>query len=173
MAPAAAVWAVLGALLTLAPQLVAVVAVVGYAMLNGLAETLDLRLGWLGVEWHVRSSCVRGCRSATHVAIWCAVRGPGLVTRNHYAGIWFTLFALASIQRPESGAAVGAIVGVVHGAARALGILANHADRHSPELPWRMMITQMRFRLADGIALLAAAGAILASLMAVTATPPA
>jgi hypothetical protein len=166
VAPAAAVWAALGALLALVPQLVAVIAVVVYAMLHGLAETLDLRLDAPGINWQVPSSWLRGRRLAAHVAIWGTTLGPGLVTRNPYAGMWFILFALAAVDRPELGAVIGAIVGVVHGTARALGILANHADRYSPELPWRMMITQMRVRLADGIGLLAAAGAIVAAFRA-------
>ncbi len=159
-APAVVIWAALGALLTFAPSGMAVVAVVTYAAVHGLAETLDLPIRAPGLEWQVPSSWLRGRGPSARLAIWGATLGPGLFTRNPFAGMWFALFALATIDGARFGAAAGAAVGVAHGVARALGILANQAHQDSPRLPWLMMITQMRFRLGDGLGLLFAAGMV-------------
>jgi hypothetical protein len=158
--PAVAVWAVLGVLLSFVPGPVALTAVVLYATLHGLAETLDLPIRPPGVDWQVPSSWLRGRGSAARLAIWGGALGPGLFTRNPFAGMWFALFALMVVDGLVFGAAAGAVVGLVHGTARAAGVLANLRHQHSPRLPWHMMMSQMRFRLADGLGLLGAGALI-------------
>jgi hypothetical protein len=161
--PAIAVWTIVGSVLTRMPQPVAVVMAVAYALVHGAAETFDLRLRPPGIEWQVPSTWLRGRGNGARILIWGAILGPGIATRNPYAGMWFVPILLATVDQPSTGALAGALVGLIHGTARAFGVLANQRDQDSPELPWRMMISQMRFRRVDGAALLAAAAALLAT----------
>jgi len=74
--------------------------------------------------------------------------------------MWFIPLLLATMATPMQGVVVGAGVGIVHGAARAVGVLANLYDPDACALPWKMMLICMRWRLADGIGLLLAVAAL-------------
>jgi hypothetical protein len=62
-------------------------------------------------------------------------------------------------------AVVGVIVGVIHGGARAMGVLSN--SRHVEVNNSHLMILgqRLRWRYMDGLALLLAAGALVAYLL--------
>jgi len=158
--PAALVWAVIAAAANPLPDGVATILALGYALAHGVAETVGLPLRAPGVGWEVPAVWLKGRGRAGRILIWGATLGPGLVTRNPYAGMWLLpLLLTTTTTDPVSAAAAGAFVGLAHGTARAIGILANHRG-DSCDLPWRMAVTQMRFRLADGLALLFAAAVV-------------
>ena len=160
--PAAVVWAVIGAGLAAVPTSVGLLLAIVYAGVHGCAETFGLRLRAPEVSWAVPSAWLRGRSPAVQAAIWGVTLGPGLVTRNPYAGMWFVPLLLALGGDPASGVVAGVLVGATHGVARAAGILANHRRRESAALPWEMMILHMRIRRMDGIALLFAAAGLVA-----------
>lgn len=160
IAPAVAVWAALGAVLALVPRPVGVVIAVVYALAHGLAETMELPIRPPEIGWAVPSTWLRGRSWAAQALIWGTTLGPGLATRNPYAGMWFVPLLLATTGNPLVGGIAGGLVGLAHGAARAAGILANHRHRESCELPWRMMMLNLRVRRIDGIGLLLAAAMV-------------
>ena len=85
--------------------------------------------------------------------------GPGIATRNAYAGIWLMPIAAAFATGRLSGALIGAIAGAAHGSARAAGILAN-VRTNDPTGPFAVMGQQLRWRWIDGLVLTLAAGGI-------------
>ena len=158
--PAALVWAVIAAAAVPLPDGIATILALVYALAHGLSETLGLPLRAPGIGWEVPAAWLKGRGRAGRILVWGATLGPGLVTRNPYAGMWFLPLLLATTAADLfSAAAAGALVGLAHGTARAIGILANHRSEGC-DLPWRMAVTQMRFRLADGLGLLFAAAVV-------------
>ncbi|HEX6683439.1 MAG TPA: hypothetical protein VF062_11615 [Candidatus Limnocylindrales bacterium] len=143
------------------PNGIPTILAVGYALAHGIAETLGLPLRAPGLGWEVPAAWLKGRGRAKRILIWGATLGPGLVTRNPYAGMWFVPLLLATTTAdPFPAAAAGAFIGLAHGTARAAGIIANRRGEDC-QLPWRMTITRIRFRLADGLCLLFAAGVVI------------
>jgi hypothetical protein len=154
--PAVAVWTGLGALLAAvgAPAFALPLAL-AYTLAYGFAEALWLPLRGPTLAWQVPSSWIRERSLRTQVAAWGIALGPGLVTRNPYAGIWVVPLMLASLDEPIAGAAAGVAVGFAHGTARGIGVLQNAKSAGPAHLE---LIRTVRWRLVDGFALMLAAG---------------
>jgi hypothetical protein len=84
--------------------------------------------------------------------------GPGLATRNPYAGFWLLPLAVAAVHNVGSGVLLAAAIGAAHATARALGLLRDVSDA-DPSSYLQSTLRSMYWRMFDGFALLAAAGA--------------
>ena len=73
-----------------------------------------------------------------------------MVTRNPYAGMWLLLWLVAVYQN----LAVAALIGAVHGGARALGVLYNVRLIGKGGSGTDIFKTQLYWRLADGVLLI-------------------
>ncbi len=162
--PAAVVWSILGVVLWPLGAIPGVVALVacGYALAFGIAETFRLPLRAPSLAWQVPAQWVRGHSAVAQTITWGALLGPGLVTRNPYAGMWLLPLLIALNHNPLTAMAIGMAVGVVHGGARALGVLNNRRHMETNCSHLLILGAQMRWRFIDGLALLLAAGALAA-----------
>jgi hypothetical protein len=140
-------------------------AITAYALLFGTFEILRVPVGPPSARWQVPSGWIRGRRPFVRAAIWGSTLGPGIVTRNPYAGMWLVLPLLALLPNPETGAVAGALVGLAHGLGRALGIVANVRTLDSCS-HIMMMGATIRWRLIDGFLSLLTAGVMLTRLVA-------
>jgi hypothetical protein len=94
--------------------------------------------------------------------VWGATLGPGLMTRNPYAGIWLMPLLIAVTAGPLAGALTGATVGAAHGLGRAFATIeAVRVRSRGPRMPTEFVLHQLRWRLADGLALSFIAGVLL------------
>jgi len=95
---------------------------------------------------------------------WGTTLGPGLVTRNPYAGMWLLPLLLALNHGLLTAVVVGMAVGTVHGGARVLGVLSNRKqlDGDMEYIHLRILGAQLRWQYFDGLTLLLAAGALAA-----------
>lgn len=166
--PAVAVWAGLGAGLGALPLArPALLLAVLYAAAYGLAEAT----GWLGLRapgtrWQVPQTMVAGRPPWRRLLVWGSILGPGFATRNPYAGFGLLPIAVAAAGGSRAAALAGAVVGLAHGCGRALTLLRDaHPDRAARQDPMRLVLASMRWRTADGLALLALAGAAAAALL--------
>jgi hypothetical protein len=124
-APAAAVWALLGLVLT-ATRLtgLALAAVVGYACCYGAIEVWGRRgVRPPGRAWQVPQSMMIEASPRRRVLIWGAILGPGLATRNPLAGFGLLPLAVAAMGGTGAGIALGVAIGLAHGSARAVTLL--------------------------------------------------
>lgn len=163
--PAAVTWAALGATLNLMPlQNVALIVTVAYCSYYGLAETTGLRaLPPPGRRWQVPQSFVRGAPRWRRLLTWGALLGPGVVTRNPYAGFGLLPLALASLGNLKAGVVLGATVGAAHGTTRAVALVRDAHQIDAAEY-LRSVLRSMHWRTADGLVLTFLAGvAIIAS----------
>jgi hypothetical protein len=88
-----------------------------------------------------------------NVLVWGALLGPGLVTRNPYGSIWMLVLLLASIEDALAAAVVGAVVGLLQGGARALGVVRMTWVGQPPYLA--LVLKELRWRVVDGVGLIA------------------
>lgn len=100
---------------------------------------------------------MKGRPAAISAAIWGAVLGPGLLTRNPYAGIWLLPLLITLNHSVLMGVITGVVIGMAHGTGRALGVLNN---RKRMDITWHILIlgAQLRWRFIDGLVLLLTAG---------------
>jgi hypothetical protein len=166
--PAAAVWAVLGLTLTALPiGTAALLAAVLYGGLYGAAESLGLsRPRAPGRSWQVPQDFMIGASSRRRALVWGSILGPGFLTRNPYAGFGILpllvagagagLAAGTGTGRLTSGLFVAAMVGIAHGAGRALALLRD-VSRPQDD-PFALLLRSLRWRALDGLALLVIAG---------------
>ena len=135
-----------------------------YALWFGVRETLGLHHRLLGLIWQVPASWVKGRSAAAGAFIWGVTLGPGLVTKNPYAGMWLLplLVALNALNHNFLLTVVlGIAVGAAHGGARAIGVLRNRkciAGDISAHM--KILQAQEHWQYIDGMALLLAAGAL-------------
>ena len=166
--PAALVWAALGLMLrplSGIPGLVPVAAA-AYALGYGIVETAGLPVWRPTLAWQVPAPWIAGRREPVQALIWGATLGPGLVTRNPYAGMWLLPLLVALYHDPLVALGVGVCIGAAHGAARALGVLNNRKHLGARTAPLALMGWQWRWQVLDGVALLLAAGALTAYALA-------
>jgi hypothetical protein len=158
--PAIVVWGALGAALgALGTSRAVKVVAVTYALVYGISETLRFPIRSPSLRWQVPSTWVRHRSSRVRVLVWGAALGPGLLTRNPYAGMWLVPLALALVGDVRTGLACGAAAGAAHGVARAFGLRSNiRSDRGRTD--FALVADQLRWKLVDGLALLVAAGII-------------
>ncbi len=143
--PAAIVWMLLGLGLTALPlAAVALVGVVGYGGYYGFTElTGSAGLAIPGRRWQVPQTMMINASPPRRVLVWGAILGPGLLTRNPYAGFGLLPIVLAAMSAAvawgghsgpswRTGLAVGAAIGLAHGSARAIALLRDIAELHRP-----------------------------------------
>ncbi|MDQ6660024.1 MAG: hypothetical protein M3Z24_03550 [Chloroflexota bacterium] len=87
--------------------------------------------------------------------IWGMTLGPGFMTRNPYAGIWLLPVFLTLHHNLLINVAIGLIIGITHGTARAFGVIYTHRNLDTCGLS---ILTQWRWRIVDGLMLLLVAG---------------
>jgi hypothetical protein len=187
--PSVLVWMLIGVVLTSLPLAVfGLAGVIGYGCYYGLIELTGAR-GLLapGRRWQVPQTMLINASPRRRVLVWGAILGPGLVTRNPYAGFGLLPFALAAM-RPAgpgrtglvlAGLALGAAIGVAHGGARAIALLrdvrelrgetsvagvplAAAATGATDQL--ELLLKTIYWRRLDGVALLAVAAIAIAAL---------
>lgn len=163
--PAAVVWGVLGIILRSLdgiPFLLPLPALV-YALWFGILETLGVPFQPPGLAWQVPSHWIKGHPAMVQALIWGTALGPGLVTRNPYAGMWLLPLLVALNHSLLMAMAVGIAVGVAHGGARVLGVLRNRrCIDMDTDAYLRILGAELRWLYMDGLALLLAAGALAA-----------
>lgn len=94
---------------------------------------------------------------------WGTALGPGLVTKNPYAGMWLLPFLVALNHSLLMTIVVSMVVGATHGGARALGVLRNQRCIVMDESAHiRILGAVSRWQYIDGLALLLGAGALAA-----------
>lgn len=145
----------IGAILVVVPLVAC-----GYALAFGIAETFGLPLPAPSLAWQVPAQWVKGRSPVVQAATWGALLGPGLVTRNPYAGMWLLPLLIALNHNLLTAMAIGMAVGIAHGGARALGVLSNRRRMATNCSHLMILGAQLRWRYIDGLALLLAAGAL-------------
>lgn len=134
-------------------------AVAGYGAYYGLVETAG-RPGppAPGRSWQVPSRWVDNTPRWRRLLVWGSLLGPGFATRNPYAGFGLLpLVVAAAAGGPRRGAALAALLGLGHGLARAFALVR---DTHrAPGADYlQAVMRSVRWRMLDGLALLAVAG---------------
>jgi hypothetical protein len=133
-----------------------VVAAISYALIFGAGELSNLRVRPPTSTWQVPSEWIKGRSKLTQILVWATTLGPGIATRNPFAGMWLPLLVIG-LGGPESGLLVGSLAGAAHGTMRAVGIVGNiHGD--SRRHPSEMVLAELRWRRIDGALLTAASG---------------
>ena len=150
----------LGLLVNLLPlSTIALILMAGYGVLYGVLEADGrARPAPPGSRWQVPSEWVRGVSRRRRLMVWGSLLGPGFATRNPYAGFWLLPLAVAAVGNIGYGVLLAAAIGAAHSTGRALGLLraGPDVDVHSY---LQSTLRSMYWRMADGLALLAAAGA--------------
>jgi hypothetical protein len=98
--PAGVVWWIIGIIswfFSNVPVLIEILALL-YALFFGGLETLGLTFRAPSLAWQVPAHWIKGKSISIQAIIWGALLGPGLVTRNPYAGIWILPLLLALHQ---------------------------------------------------------------------------
>lgn len=155
--PAAVTWMLVGAVIHSVPAVRPLVAAFSlvYAVFFGIAEASGEWWPAPGSRWQLPASWLHRRTQQTRWLVWGIVLGPGLLTRNPYAGFWLLL--------PIGGLShhwwLLSIIGAVHGAARAVGIMRNMRmsidGAHVGD--WSGWLS---IRTFDGLAMLLAVGAL-------------
>jgi hypothetical protein len=157
--PAAAVWALLGLLLGVLPiATAAVVAAAVYGTGYGVVEASGMaRPAAPGRRWQVPQDLLLGGSGCRRVLLWGAILGPGLLTRNPYASFGMLVVLAATSGGLPAGVLVAALIGAAHAGGRALAVLRDSA--RPQDEPFALLLRSLRWRVLDGMALLAVAGA--------------
>lgn len=134
-----------------------------YSLGFGACEVIGIPIRSFSLTWQVPARWLQGRSRTAQMFIWGIFLGPGLVTKNPYAGIWLLPLLLVLDYNRSIAIGVGASIGIMHGFAYALGILNNHKNiggscTHS------VILAQWKWRIADGLALLLVAGGLTAYL---------
>jgi hypothetical protein len=138
--------------------------VVCYAVGFGVAESFGLMIPSPSTNWQVPAGWVVRQPLAVRIAIWGAFLGPGLVTRNPYAGMWVAPLMLASTGSAKASIAAGALAGALHGLARGIGVIRNMRRQQCCENFAWLTLSFMRRRFVDGLVLLLVAGIVVVRL---------
>ena len=136
----------------------AVVAAAVYGCGYGAAELFGFR--WPsppGRRWQVPQDLLIGSSGARRLVVWGTILGPGLLTRNPYAGFGMLVLLAASIGSLPTAVVVAAIIGAAHAAGRAMALLRDSATAQRE--PFALLLRSLRWRVLDGTALLVVAGA--------------
>jgi hypothetical protein len=149
--PGSVAWAVLGLSLGLFKYgRTALYLTIAYAFVFGFGEAFTMRVRTPSSPWQVPARWLLGRAEWARVGIWGLALGPGLLTRNPYAGMWLPLLILCIPGSPRMGLLLGLSVGSTHGLARSIGILLGGQTRS----PWSVVSEQLRWRTVDGLFLL-------------------
>ena len=158
--PAITVWMTLGLLANLLPlRAIALVLMAGYGVFYGVLEAGGMtRPAPPGSRWQVPAEWVRGVSRRRRFVVWGSLLGPGFATRNPYAGFWLLPLAVAAVGSIGYGVLLAAAIGAAHSTGRALGLLRDVRDVGGNSY-LQSTLKSMYWRVADGFALLAVAGA--------------
>lgn len=150
----------LGLLLNVLPlSAVALVLMAGYGIFYGVLEAGGrARPAPPGSGWQVPATWVRGVSRRRRFVVWGSLLGPGFATRNPYAGFCILPLAVAAVGDLGSGVLLAAAIGAAHSTGRALGLLRAVKDVDVNSY-LQSTLRSMYWRVADGFALLAVAGA--------------
>jgi hypothetical protein len=165
--PAAAVWALLGLALGALPiASAAIVTAAIYGCGYGVIEASGLaRPAAPGRRWQVPQDLLLGEKGGRRVVLWGAILGPGLLTRNPYASFGMLVVLAATVGGLPAAVWVAALIGAAHASGRAFAVLRDSArqqDKARPhDEPFALLLRSLRWRVLDGLALLAVAGAAL------------
>ena len=133
--PAIAVWALLGlglgaielALPGLRPVALAAAAV--YGGYYGVVEISGRRgLSPPGRRWQVPQTMLIEAVPRRRIVVWGALLGPGFATHNPFAGFGLLPLVLAAMPGIGRGLALGAAIGLAHGAARAMALVRDVSE---------------------------------------------
>jgi hypothetical protein len=157
--PAAAAWALLGLLLHLLPlRTAALVLIAVYGISYGLLESTGrARPSPPGSGWQVPSAWVRGVSPSRRMWVWGALLGPGLATRNPYAGFGMLVLATAAVGSLRDSVLVAVAIGIAHAAGRAAGLLRDVRVIGTGDY-MQLVVATMYWRVFDGYALLVIGG---------------
>jgi hypothetical protein len=157
--PAVLVWALLGLLLNLAPlSLTALALIVAYGLYYGLVEATNRPgLPAPGRTWQVPAGWVDQPPPWRRSLVWGSLLGPGLATRNPYAGFGLLLLAVASVGDLATGVVLAAAIGLLHATGRVLGLVRDLRTVASADYLQSVM-SSLLWRRLDGFALLFFAG---------------
>lgn len=97
--------------------------------------------------------------------IWGACLGPGVITRNLYAGMWLLPFLILLNNNLFTAIIIGMAIGVAHGSTRALGVLHNRKQMEKNCTHLLILGTQLHWKYIDGLVLLLAAGTLIAYIL--------
>jgi hypothetical protein len=162
--PAAIVWGLIGIAMSMVGNRDLFLAFgSAYALLYGLAETTFLPFKPLTTRRGVPAGWVCNKRPIRQVTVWGAMLGPGLATRNPYAGIWLLPFLLGCLPGLVLAGAAGALVGAAHGAGRAFGIIHTMDSSYAAQV---VSLRLLRWRFVDGLVLMAMGCYLLTSFVA-------
>lgn len=164
----ALVWAPLGAVLSaLLPTRWAVGVAVVVSLAYGGAQLFSRGLARVPQRrWQVPRPWLEHRGPRGRLAVWAAMLGPGLATRNPYVSFWLLVPALGSIDHAGQAAVVGAVAGGMHGLARFGGIAFRQRER--PDADWNLLavLWSMRLQRIDGVLLLLLGTALVVALVA-------
>jgi hypothetical protein len=163
--PAAVIWGVLAIIihpLTSLSQVMVVIAWL-YALTFGVLEAFALPFRPLSLAWQVPAQWLQGRSTFVQNLIWGMTLGPGLVTRNPYAGMWLLPILLTLNHNVFTDVGIGVVIGITHAGMRAFGILSTR--RHLDECGSHIL-KQWRWRVSDGLLLLLGAGSFTAAVLA-------
>jgi hypothetical protein len=169
--PAAALWAVLGLAIALLVDVAlgsvplgtgALLLAIGYCAGYGAIELYGLPWPAPGRRWQVPQEMMIGAGGRRRVLVWGSILGPGFLTRNPFAGFGVLPVLLAAIAGAPGHSvtrlvSVAALIGAAHGSGRALALLRDIG--YPQDEPFALLLRSLRWRLIDGLALLALAGA--------------
>lgn len=157
--PSVAVGWLAGLLLNAAPiATIALALIVAYGAYYGFIEAAGRPgLPAPGRTWQVPARWVDGAPAWRKVLIWGTLLGPGFATRNPYAGFGLLPLAVATVGRPLLGAALAALLGLLHAVTRALALF--HEVRRHDQDYLSSVARSLRWRAMDGAALLTVSGA--------------
>jgi hypothetical protein len=162
--PAALAWGGLGLALTALPvspagrAATALAVAAAYGCCYGTTEASGrARPRPPGSSWQVPQRMLIGAGDRRRVLTWGVILGPGFLTRNPYAGFGLLPVLVACAGPPQAGIAAGLLIGVAHGSGRALALLRD--ARAIAAQPFDLLLTSLRWRVLDGLALLLVAGA--------------
>jgi hypothetical protein len=136
----------------------AIVVAAVYGCGYGAAEVFGFR--WPpppGRRWQVPQDLLIGSSGARRLVVWGAILGPGFLTRNPYAGFGMLVLLAASIGNLPTAIVIAAAIGAAHAAGRAIALFRDSATEQRE--PFALLLQSLRWRVLDGIALLAVAGA--------------
>lgn len=150
----------LGLLVNLLPlSAAALVLIAGYGAFYGALEASGMaRPAPPGSRWQVPSDWVRGVSRRRRSVVWGSLLGPGFATRNPYAGFWLLPLAVAAVGTIGYGVLLAALIGAAHSTARACALLRDVRNAEADSY-LQSTLRSMHWRVIDGFALLAAAGA--------------
>jgi hypothetical protein len=139
---------------------VARVAVIAYGFGYGSCESLGLP--WPpapGRRWQVPQELMIAAAPRRRLLVWGTILGPGFLTRNLYAGFAALVLLVAGLGGGvKAGVLLAVLIGIGHGSGRALALLA--AVARPLQDPMLMLMRSLRWRVLDGLMLLAVAGTV-------------